>query len=182
MAKRVEARPDWLTAVQVKDIYSVSSCVSEDFSAYVCDWTVIYSKPNGWWLFDTPDVIREFAKGHSIDIADTKLFFYEFYEREYDEDTKLWKPFTSDTRFKTDVHPPITKTLEGYDVVSFSGRSMPECSPLSCNSLACEIETNEHCLLPSFDCAKELLDEGRFVRCEPGPYRIFAVYSVPWPE
>jgi hypothetical protein len=25
------------------------------------------------------------------------------------------------------------------------------------------------------------LDQGKFNNSEPGPYRIFAVYSVPWP-
>ena len=72
-------------------------------------------------------------------------------------------------------------TLEGYDVVTFSARTSAECSPLSCNVLAAEMETNEHCLLPSFERAAQLLEEGRFTNAEPGPYRVFAVHSVSWP-
>lgn len=38
---------------------------------------------------------------------------------------------------------------------------------------------NSHCLFDSFDEAKFHLTEGAFNNSEPGPYRIFAVYSVP---
>ena len=84
--------------------------------------------------------------------------------------------------FTTDVRVPAEKSLEGYDVVTFSMGTTAECSPLSCNSLALEVETNEHCLLPSFERAKELLERGAFRNSEPGPYRVFAVHSVGWPE
>ena len=65
--------------------------------------------------------------------------------------------------------------------MSFYARTTPECSPLSCNGLATEVETNRHGLLPSFERAQQVLNEGRFTGSEPGPFRIFAVYSVPWP-
>jgi len=41
---------------------------------------------------------------------------------------------------------------------------------------------NEHCLMRNFDEAKAALEERRFSGAEPGPYRIFAVYSVEWPS
>lgn len=69
----------------------------------------------------------------------------------------------------------------GYDVVTFSTGNSAECSPLSCNSVAREVGTNEHCLLICLEEAKRLLEEGKFKNSEPGPFRIFAVYSVPWP-
>ncbi len=50
--------------------------------------------------------------------------------------------------------------------------------PTSCNSLANEILTNAHCLLPDFDIAKRLVETGKFKDSEPGPYRIFAVYTL----
>lgn len=176
MAKHLATRPDWLEkAHRVKDIYSVSACISEDFTDYINYW-----KHNGYWLFDSPKIIGELAKEHSLDISAAKLFFYEAYEFEYDEHEKSWKPFEPDKSFVTEVCEPEEKTLEGFDVVTFCAHSSPECSPLSCNSLAEEIETNEHCLLSSFDTAKELLEDGKFENSERGPYRIFAVYSVPW--
>ncbi|MCW5199001.1 hypothetical protein VU06_04600 [Desulfobulbus sp. F3] len=173
MAKHVADRPDGLKADGVKDIYSISKCISDNFADYIDYW-----RHNGYWLFDSPEIIQKISREHFVDITNAKIFYYEVYELEYDEDEKIWMPFFPELSFETNVRPPETKTLEGYDVVAFSFGSTPGCSPLSCNYLASEIETNEHCLLPSLERAKQLLDEGRFEKSEPGPYRIFAVYSV----
>ena len=176
MAKNVALRPAWLKADPVVDVYSVSNCISDDFAEYINYW-----KHNGYWLFDSPETIREIAKEHSLDITNTKVFYYEVYELEYEGDEKSWGPFSPEASFSTKILQPEAKTLEGYDVVTFYCHTSPECSPLSCNSLASEIETNEHCLLPSLEKAKELLEGRKFENSEPGPYRIFAVYSVQWP-
>ena len=92
MAKHVAARPDGLKANQVKDIYSVSNCISDDFADYINFW-----KHNGYWLFDSPEIIRSVAKEHSIDIINARLFFYEIYKYEYDEDEKSWNPFVPES-------------------------------------------------------------------------------------
>lgn len=176
MAKQVVTRPEWLKADRVADVYSVSNCISANFADYINYW-----KHNGYWLFDSPEVIREIAEENSLDLTNTNLFYYEVHELAYDEKERSWKSFSPETSFKTRIVEPESKHLEGYDVVSFYVHTRPECSPLSCNSLASEVETNEHCLLPSFEKAKQLLEEGRFENTEPGPYRIFAVYSVRWP-
>jgi hypothetical protein len=175
MAKRVSARPQWIGAERVVDVYSVSNCVSNDFADYVDDW-----KHNGYWFFDSPEVIRTLARERAIDLAGTTLFFYEVYEREYKDAESQWKSFKAEPAFPTRVILPSGKTLEGYDVVTFSTGTSAECSPLSCNSLATEVETNLHCLLPSLERAQHLLETGTFNGTEPGPYRIFAVYSVEW--
>ena len=76
--------------------------------------------------------------------------------------------------------PPAKRHLEGFDVVSFYARNAPEHSPLSCNSIAEELPTNSHCLFESFDAAVANLNRGVFKTAEPGPYRIFSVYSIEW--
>lgn len=53
MAKRVVNRPGWLKANGVEDIYSVSGCISKNFADYIIFW-----KHNGYWLFDSPEVIE----------------------------------------------------------------------------------------------------------------------------
>ncbi len=173
MAKRVSVRPEWLKAERVADIYSVSRCVSEDFADYINYW-----KHNGYWFFDSPGIIQRLALDHSLDLTGTTLFYYEVHEGEFDDAENQWIPFAPEPSFTTRVISPLEKTLEGYDVVTFSVRTSAECSPLSCNSLSTEVETNQHCLLPSFERALQLVDEGKFNNAEPGPYRIFAVYSV----
>lgn len=173
MAKRVSGKPDQLKADNVIDIYSVSRCMSKDFADYINYW-----KHNGYWLFNSPEVIETVARDNSIDLSGTKLFYYEVYEPEFHEDEKAWRPFAPESSFTTNVTVPKEKILEGYDVPTFLCGNAPECSPLSCNSLAAEIPANPHCLLDSFSEAKRSLENGSFNDSEPGPFRIFAVYSV----
>jgi hypothetical protein len=176
MAKRVERSPDWLGAPNVDDIYSVSSCISEDFADYINYW-----QHNGYWFFDSPDVIYQVTQQNSIHLGGTKLFYYEVYEYQFNEKARSWESFGPEASFPLEVKKPTVARLEGYDVVSFIAGTSPECSPLSCNGLAKEIKINRHCLLSSCEEAKGLLEKGAFVKCEPGPYRIFAVHSVECP-
>ena len=174
MAKRVVTRPDWLPAERVSSIYSVSGCVSNDFADYINFW-----KHNGYWLFDAPETILDIAREHGIDLADTELFFYEIHELQFD--SGKWMRFEPESSFGTNVRVPEARVLEGYDVVTFFAQARAECSPLSCNGLAASVETNSRCLLQSFDQARMLLEDGTFDDSEPGPHRIFGVYSVGWP-
>ena len=174
MAKRVSKSSDWLEATQVIDVYSVSGCISENFADYFKYW-----KHNGYWLFDSPDIITSIAKEDSIPLDGTSLFYYEAYEKEFDGES--WHPYAPDTSTPTNVIQPSGKKLDGFDVVTFFAGNSPECSPLSCNSLAKNLRTNEHCLFGSFDEAETNIKNGSFTECEPGPYRIFSVYSVDWP-
>lgn len=170
--KKVALRPDWLQAEAVFDVYSLSICVSDDFAYYTDYW-----KHNGYWLFNSPEEIKELASNEGIDLQGTTLFYYEVYEYEFDEDLKEWFPFTPDP-VDTNVQVPTHKQLEGFDVATFRCHNIPEHSPLSCNSLATTIPVNKHCLINTFAEAKAALDDGLFIGSEPGPYRIFAVYTV----
>jgi hypothetical protein len=173
MAKRVVRKPDWLKASGVEDIYSVSGCISKGFADHITFW-----KHNGYWLFDSPEVIEQVAREQSIDLAGTTMFYYEVYAQEFDDAKEHWVPYEREESFTTNVRLPDQKILAGFDVVSGEMRNSPECSPLSCNSLANEIQTNSHCLLPDFETAKRLIETGGFNSSEPGPYRIFAVYTL----
>src|SRR5262245_23696913 len=128
MAKRVVRRPDWLKANGVSDIYSVSNHASTDFADYIKFW-----KHDGYWLFDSPRLITAVAAENGINLGGTTLFYYEVYEYQYDEEASTWETFGPEASFTTDVEIPKEKTLVGYDVVSFSAQTSPECSLLSCN-------------------------------------------------
>jgi len=173
MAKKIESKPDWLKTNQVKDIYSVSNCISHDFADYTNYW-----KHNGYWLFNSPEDIDALAKENNIDLNDTTIFYYEAYEQQSYEDEPVWETYQPEKSFTTNVKEPKNKTLQGYDIVSFSNQNAPECSYLSCNHMAEKTEVNEHCLLSSLNIAKELIIKKAFEGCEPGPCRIFAVYTV----
>jgi hypothetical protein len=171
--KHVARRPQWLKAPHVEDIYSLSGCISRPFADYIRHW-----KHNGYWLFDSPAIIKRLADEHSIALDGSRLFYYEGYEQEFDDRTRVWARYEPEGSFETKIEVPVAKTLEGFDVVSYSVHTSPECSPLSCNGCAESTATNSHCLFPTFDDARHAIESGRFNACEPGPYRIIAVYSV----
>lgn len=173
MAKRVGRKSDRFQAPHVVDIYSVSNCNCEDFADYIKYW-----KHNGFWFFDSPGIIKDVAKQNSIPLEGTSLFYYEAHKTEFDGER--WVPWSPEPSFPTNVVLPSKKQLEGFDVVNFTARTSPECSGLSCSNLAAELHTNAHCLFSSLEEAETSLNDGKFANSEPGPYRIFAVYSVDW--
>lgn len=170
--KKIVLKPDWLAA-NVDDICSVSGCVSENFTDYINYWL-----HNGYWLFDSPQIMQQIAQKEALDISSMQLHFYEAYTLAYDEHEKQWISFEPDASFITNIQIPQKKQLLGFDVVTFSGGNIPECSPLSCNHLAAEIAVNRHCLFDRFEDAKQALEQGVFDNSEPGPFRIYAVYQV----
>ena len=167
-------RHEWLDAPRVVDVFSVSNCVNDDFAEYIPDW-----KHNGFWLFDSPELIREVAVAHQVGLETARLFYYEAEPLELHDGQ--WRHFEPEKSLETRVVVPTYKQLEGFDVVSFQMRNAPEHSPLSCNGLAKDIPTNAHCLFATSEEAAAALNSGAFKDCEPGPYRIYAVFSVDWP-
>jgi hypothetical protein len=69
MAKRNLKPPKALGIEGITDVYSVNDCVSDNFADFVDDW-----KHNGFWFFDSPEIIRALAADKSIDLGDTTLF------------------------------------------------------------------------------------------------------------
>jgi hypothetical protein len=173
MAKRIPAQaPDWMKAPAVRDVYSVSSCVNTDVTEDLPRW-----RQNGYGFFNYPGEIRSIARAIGFDLEGTQLFYYEAFEREFDDGQ--WFPIKADDDYETAVVMPHKKSLEGFDVVTACDGPNSH-SPLSCNGVAAEVNTNEHCLFRTQEEAEASLIGGRFEDAEPGPYRIYAVYSTDW--
>jgi len=173
MAKRIASPPEFLKAVHLDDICSVSRCISHDF----CDWVKLW-KHNGHWLFDSPEIILDIANSQQLCLSGLTLFYYETFEKEYDAVSRQWRDFAAEPSFPTHITPPLHPPRYGFDIVSYSMGNSAECSPLSCNHLANEIPVNNHCLLETLAGARQLLEAGAFDNSEPGPYRILAVHSL----
>jgi hypothetical protein len=173
MAKRVLTKPDWLKNPHVIEIASVSHCNSKDFADYINYW-----QHNGYWFFDSPEIIRDLISNNGIDSFGLSYFYYEVYHKQYDDELRVWVDFKPEDSFTTNVQHSSSKTLLGFDIVTFHAQTSPECSPLSCNQLAETITVNQHCLLDSLEEAVQLIETGAINNSETGPYRIFAVYQV----
>jgi hypothetical protein len=170
--KQVAVRPGWLTAApEVIEIYSVSGCISENFADYVSHW-----KHNSHWLFDDPAVMDGIARDEGADLKPMTLFYYEVFGQEFHETARAWNALQMEA--PAQVRSPAKKTFHGFDVVAFSHNNAPECSPLSCNALAAKVAINAHCLFKTLAEAQAALESGVFDGSEPGPFRIFAVYTV----
>jgi hypothetical protein len=171
--KKVAAPPEGLRAAGVRDVYSLSGCISPYFADYVRFW-----KHNGYWLFDAPAVIESITAEAGVDTSGQTLFYYEMHELEFDGASRQWSPVAASPEFPTRVARPAVKTLHGFDVATFSSRTMPECSPLSCNGLGAGLGVNAHCLFETFEEARQAVEAGAFDNAEPGPLRIVSVYTV----
>jgi len=73
---RVASRPGWLKAGGVADVDSLSGRISQHLSDYINYW-----KHNGYWLFDSPEVIEGIAKeemgsrwGQACNVAIWEMF------------------------------------------------------------------------------------------------------------
>ncbi|MDB4766129.1 hypothetical protein OAG71_00430 [bacterium] len=175
MAKRIAVRPEGFDHPTVQDIYAVSDCISEDFCDYVSYW-----QHNGFWFYDSETHIRNIASKNNIDLSGTSLLFYRGHDKQFDADKGAWLDYAPDSGVTTNVTPPSSESLVGFDVVTYSMQGKPECSPLSCNYLANEISVNKHCLIETIDMAIKRLETGLFNNSEPGPYRIIAVSLLQW--
>src|SRR4051812_42119358 len=122
MAKRIRNIPVGFEIPGIVDIYSVSGCIAKDFADYITFW-----RHNGYWFFDSPQIIEAIAEEHAIDLTGTQLFYYEVYNLEFQEGNE-WKSFEPEASFTTAIEKPGLKNMEGYDIVTFSCGNSAECS------------------------------------------------------
>ena len=171
--KTIAARPKWLDHTpHIAEVHSISGCISPSYPDQFDHW-----RHNACWLYDTPSIMQDIALKDGVSLDGMTLFYYEMYPLEFNEQTRTWSPVPmSDHPMRVVV--PTSKLLLGFDVNCASQGNAQECSPLSCNGLCAELPVNQHCLFATLDEARSALEAGRFDNSEPGPFRIYAVYTA----
>ncbi len=173
-AKRVVVRPEWLPASGVREVCSVSNCVSKPPE----DWI-------GHWLHNELGWFDRIADARAVvpagQTAAHRLFAYRIHPEFFRKGTP--QPLV----LSDGVHPdPIPATFRalGFDCVSKSIESSLgfDCSPLSCNSMAVEIPANEYCLFDSLDGAVDGARRFSIEQPEPGDYYVVQVLEGPWEQ
>lgn len=166
--KRVAAAPDWLEAAGVKEVCSVSECLSPGPEGWINRWL-----HNEMFAFDDEQIAWGMVPGGSSD-ATFRMFASCLFPVQFDGGEQV--PFA--------IPPLAVRSLPdgyrrlGYDVVSRSCGLTFECSPLTCNYAANKVKVNEHCLVDCCDEAFRLAalfsrpEEGY----EPGPYFVVEVW------
>lgn len=152
----------------VKEICSVSTCISEGPNDWINKW-----KHNDWWYYDTESIAMEVIEDSKnlYDIYAYKVLPIVF-------DGGIEKPIDVKTTAKENLGE---YELLGYDVISrFTGNEFG-CSPLSCNYGCDTYEVNRFCLIDRLDdvwriCKEIAKDSKEKNKWEPGPYYLIEVY------
>lgn len=163
--KKVVLRPDWLKVPSVKAIRSVAACISGEPDDWVNKWLHNYE----WFLFSSRllalQVIPESERG------DYEIHAYRILPICYD------KGIAQEFKLPViEVEPlPDDYVSIGFDAVSRSDSPMFEHSPLFCNHMASEFETNEHCLVDDLDLVRKAALQFSRGEVERGTYFVVEV-------
>jgi len=168
-AKIIERPEEWLDNSKVKEILSVSECISKSPNDHTSLWLA-----NKWLLYNSPKTLYQALAETENVPSELRQFFYETYEQTIYED--CWEAIEDPPE---NVIPPDEKyALRGYDIVCFTSKAAPECSPLSCNSGAKEFPVNHFCLIDTHGDALKIAEAiDRDGGYEPGPYGIMSVWE-----
>ena len=163
--KRVMPRPDWLQAPIVREVCSISECVSPGPPDWIGHW-----RHNALGWYDTLEGARAVVPAEEA--AQYRLFAYRLLPEVFTATARgPWRwPDAARVQSIVSDFQPI-----GFDVASRSSGDVLsfECSPLSCNGLAKELSVNACCLFAGFDEAVE--GAIRFAREQPEPGDYFVV-------
>ena len=166
-AKRVKPRPEHLPASGVREICSVSECLSPGAQDWIASWR---HNSLGWFntVADAVRVVPEEQRG------EYRLFAYRIHPEVFRGRDR--RPLVVPDDVRPDAVPAGFRSI-GFDSASRSsdaGLSL-ECSPLSCNGLATELPVNEHCLFQTIDDAIAGAIRFAIEQPEPGDYYVLEV-------
>jgi hypothetical protein len=164
--KRIALRADWLKAPLVKEIWSVSDCISEGPPDWIDKWL-----HNDLGLFDTPELAESVVP--EPDRGQYTIVGYRVWDRMFDHGKDV--PLSTTPSSVPGPAPGFISL--GFDAVARSMSSSFECSPLSCNGGAATFLTNENCLFETLDAAIAGAREFSSGNWEPGPYWVVEVLS-----
>lgn len=146
LPKHVLSRPDWLKTPNVELVASVSECMSKSPPDRIDLW-----QHNELGLYDDETTARGTIPAGSE--STYTLFAYRALPLAFREGQE--RPW--DIVEHRGAEPDLAAYEHlGYDVVGYGGSGFFECSPLSCNGMAAEIEVNRVCLVDSAERAAEL--------------------------
>ena len=166
-AKMIVKKPESLHVQGVREICSVSTCISPGPDGWVDQWR---HNEFGWFntIVDAWSVVPELERPRY------RLFAYRIGL------TRFRKGEPLNVSVPADVHPvpiPAGFASLGYDAVSKYMESVLgfECSPLSCNAMAGEIPANEFCLFGTEAAATAGAKAFSVEEPEPGDYYVVEV-------
>ncbi len=160
LAKKIVSRPNWLKCSAVQEVCSVSECISAGPPDRIDSWV-----HNDVGFYDTEDLALTVVPEQEREEYD--LFAYRIWPLRFHEELaeEEWNPVEKWAELPEE--PELSRYGRiGYDLVGNDLSDFFECSPLSCNGVAGEIEVNQFCLIDDHDDAIEV--GRRFGRSDSG--------------
>lgn len=162
--KRRTPPPEGMAAPGVEWICSVSECVCKGPEEWIRHW-----RHNDWGYYDDPETAWSVVPPEERPAFE--LHAYGLLPVRFTQGRR------EDAAVAAGSATPPGDDFEplGYDVVSRGRSSFFECSPLSCNGWASEVQVNRHCLLDDGDEALRRAAEAEAGNFEPGDYYVMRV-------
>ena len=165
--KRIEGKPDNMRAPGVIEICSVSGCLSSPPKKWIESW-----RHNDFgWFNHIADALSVVPAG---DESRYRLFAYRLYPEVFTAQGRV--PIRVPENVRPEPIPAGFRRL-GFDSASKSMERVLgfECSPLSCNLMATEINANQFCLFADLDRAIAGAERFAAEQPEPGDYYVVEV-------
>jgi hypothetical protein len=166
-AKHIEPRPAGMDAPGVREICSVSNCIS----AGPKNWIELWLHNDWGWFNRISDAVRVIPRGQK---SKYRLFAYRLHPEVFTAQGRIplavpknVQPEPITNEFRSLGFDSANKTME-------SGLGL-ECSPLSCNVMAAEIRANEFCLFSGLNEAIAAAERFAVEQPEPGHYYVVEV-------
>jgi hypothetical protein len=166
-AKRIAPKPESLNAQGVREICSVSECISSGPEK----WIELWLHNDLGWFNRIADAVRAIPPGEK---SHYRLFAYRLYPEVFTKSGRV--PFEIPESVQPDPIPGEFRRL-GFDSANKSMGSVLglECSPLSCNGMADELTVNEFCLFAELSDAIAGAERFAAEQPEPGDYYVVEV-------
>jgi hypothetical protein len=163
--KKVVQRSASLKAAHVTAVRNASGCLSSGPPGWIQHWT-----HNEMWVYSTIDAAL--AVMPQDERGEYELQAYRMLAIRWDAGRGMSIVLPT---LNVEAVPASFHSV-GFDAVSIqAGVAGFGCSPLSCNAMAEEIETNEHCLLPTQQLAEHTALRFSIDEPEPGPFYVIEV-------
>jgi hypothetical protein len=163
LPKQTHKTPDWLKNNTIKEICSVSTCISEAPDIYLYE-----TKHNEFGFFNSEDIALSII---GSDHQKFDMYAYCLSPLEFNEGIVH--------NFEIPIY--LSKNLFGFQFLGYDAANRAsgfyfECSALSCNYGARIFPVNQYCLFESFDLAYKATIEISKGPYEPGPWYVLEVY------
>ncbi len=158
--------PEWLSGTAAEEVCSISECLAPGPPGWIEHWI-----HNDWGYFNSVADALSVMPGDNSEYQILALAL-------------LPRRFENGNSSAMEVRVPQVEALPdsfvplGFDVASKSVSFSFECSPLSCNLMAEEIQVNRYCLLDEMEQALQAASRFSLEQPEPGDYYVIQVHRL----